>query len=200
MSRRRSGFTLLELVVAIVVTGVVALLAYATLRAGVDTNERLERSEAGVSAQAVARALLLDAIRHPPEEGGAAMNEALFTLEDRTSATGMPGDLLTFFSQGVGRAPGTAGLWLVTLGATEEGVRLRAAPVDPDAGAAFDVMLPEARGLDARVLARSPEDAWMESWDLLGRVPAAVRIDLLDVSGRPLGPPVIAHAALEAVP
>jgi prepilin-type N-terminal cleavage/methylation domain-containing protein len=197
---RRAGFTLLELLVAIVVTGVVALLAYTSLRAGVDTSERLDRAEARMSTQVVARALLLDALRHPPEGGGSAMSDALFTLEDRTSGSGAPSDLLSFVSHGVGRAPGTGGPWLVTIGAVDEGVRLRAVPFDPGAGAALDLMLPGARGLDAHVLARSAEGAWLYDWDLLGRVPAAVRIDLLDASGRPLGPPLVAHAGLEAVP
>jgi prepilin-type N-terminal cleavage/methylation domain-containing protein len=196
----RRGFTLLELLVALVVTGVVALLAYATLQAAVDTSERVDRAQAGISTEAVARSLLVDALRHLPEGGGAAMNEPLFLLEDRTSAQGLPSDVVTFLSHGIGRVPGTSGAWSITLGATEADVRLVAVPIDPSDGAPFDLTLVGARGLDARVLAHSAETEWLDGWDLLGRVPAAVRIQLLDASGRPLGPPLVAHAALEEVP
>lgn len=194
---RRAGFTLLELVVAIVVTGVVALLAYATLQAGLDTSERAERLRASVSAQAVMRALLLDALRHLPEEGGGAMDEALFTLEDRTSGSGLPTDVVAFLSHGIGRVPGTAGIWSVTLGPTEDGVRLYAVPLDASDGVAFEARVTGARGVEARALPRGTGSAWTERWDLPGRVPAAVRIQLLDESGRPVGPPFVAQAALE---
>lgn len=197
---RRGGFTLLELVVAIVVTGIVALLAYGTLQAGVDTSERVQRSHGSVSFQAVARALLLDALRHLPEGGGAEMDTPLFTIEDRTSASGLPSDIVTFLSNGVGPAPGAAGPWSVTLGATDDGVRLRAAPLDPNGGSPFDVRLDGVSGLDARVLARSAEDFWSGAWNRLGRVPAAVRLELLDASGRPAWPPLVVQTALEAVP
>jgi prepilin-type N-terminal cleavage/methylation domain-containing protein len=197
---RRGGFTLLELVVALVVTGVVALLAYATLQAGLDTSERVERADATLSGHAVARSLLIDALRHLPEGGGAAFEAPLFILEDRTSRSGLPADVLTFVSHGFGRAPGTSGAWLVTLGPVEDGVRLRAAPLDTSEGAPMDVTLAGARGLDAHVLARSAETAWLNDWSALGRVPAAVRIELFDESGRPAASPLVAHAALEAVP
>lgn len=197
---RRAGFTLLELVVALVVTGVVALLAYSTLRAGLDTEARVERTDAAVSGMAVARALLLDALRHLPEGGGASMNDALFVLEDRTIAAGMPGDALAFVSYGVGRAPGASAPWSVSLTPTDDGVRLRAIPLDAPDRAGIDVLLPGARGLDARVLARSADADWLDAWSRTGRVPAAVRIQLLDGAGRPLGVPLVAQAALEAVP
>jgi prepilin-type N-terminal cleavage/methylation domain-containing protein len=197
---RRGGFTLLELVVAIVVTGVVALLAYATLQAGLDTSERAGRAQTAISTRAVARSLLVDALRHLPEGGGAAMDEALFVLEDRASVTGAAADALTFLTHGVGLAPGTSGTWMVTLAPTDRDVRLLAAPLDSDEGAPLELTFAGARGLDAHVLARTAETEWLDRWDVVGRVPAAVRIQLVDGDGRPVGPALVAHAALEEVP
>lgn len=197
---RRAGFTLLELVVALVVTSVVASLAYATLQAGLDTGERVERSAGVVAAQANARALLVDALRHLPEEGGAGMGEVLFELEDRTTLAGLPADALAFLSHGLGPAPGTSPSWWVTLESGEDGVWLSAAPLDPRDGSGFDLRLPGARSVDALALARSADVEWTDRWDVLGQVPAAVRIQLLDERGGPLGPPLVVHAALEEVP
>jgi prepilin-type N-terminal cleavage/methylation domain-containing protein len=98
---RRVGFTLLEVMVAIVITGVVALLAYGTARAGFDTSDRLEGFRTTLEAQMIVRSLLLNALRHPPEGGGAAMNDVLFTIEDGTSADGVPMDGLRFLSRGI---------------------------------------------------------------------------------------------------
>ena len=77
---------------------------------------------------------------------------------------------------------------------------MRAAPLDPTEGAPFELVVSAARGLDAHVLARSAETVWLDRWDAPGRVPAAVHIQLLDASGRPLGPALVAQTALEEVP
>src|SRR5215217_2367455 len=76
----RAGFTLIELMVATVVTGLVTSLAYAAVSAGFDTSDRIEQYHTTVEAQAIVRELLLDALRHPTEQGGAAMNDVLFAL------------------------------------------------------------------------------------------------------------------------
>jgi prepilin-type N-terminal cleavage/methylation domain-containing protein len=64
---RRRGLTLLELMVAITVTGIVALLAYGSAQAGFDTDERLARVGETSEAEAQFRALVSDALRHPVE-------------------------------------------------------------------------------------------------------------------------------------
>jgi prepilin-type N-terminal cleavage/methylation domain-containing protein len=194
----RSGFTLFELLVAIVLAGVVALLAYGTARAGIDTSERLERHRTAVEAQAIVRALLLDALRHPPEGGGAAMNDLLFTIDDAMDGTGLPTDGVHFFSRGISAPLGTAAEWSVTLTPTEAGLRLLAVPAQ--AGPApIDMVLPGARGLDARVLSRSADSTWLERWDVPGRVPAAVALQFLSETGTPVAPALVVHAALEVV-
>jgi prepilin-type N-terminal cleavage/methylation domain-containing protein len=195
----RRGFTLLELVVAIAVTGIVAMLAYGTLQAGIDTSERVDRAQTGVSADAIARSLLVDALRHLPEGGGAAMNDLLFTLEDRMDVEGRPADLLSFVSYGVGGAPGSSAGWIVTLGSADDGAWLRAAPLEIEDGGPLELRIAGAGGLDVAVLARTADVEWLDWWDLPGRVPAAVRIHFIDDSGSPIGAPIVVHAALEPV-
>src|SRR6185369_8818132 len=56
--KARGGFTLIEIVVAIVLTSVVALLAYGTAHAGIDTKERIETYRTNVEAQMIVRDLL----------------------------------------------------------------------------------------------------------------------------------------------
>jgi prepilin-type N-terminal cleavage/methylation domain-containing protein len=195
----RRGFTLLEVMVALVVTGIVALLAYGAASAGFDASDRLERYRATVEAQAIVRALLLDALRHLPEGGGAAMNDTLFALHDRASAEGIPSDALRFFSRGVTPPLGASGSWMVTLAPAEEGVRMVAVPIGPGEAAPVSVRLSGARGLDVRLLDRTADSLWLDRWDVAGRVPAAVALEFLSAGGVPVGPPLVVHAALEVV-
>jgi prepilin-type N-terminal cleavage/methylation domain-containing protein len=196
---RRAGFTLLEIMVALVITGVVALLAYGTLRAGLDTGERLDEYRTNVETQAIVRALLLDALRHPPDEGGAAMNDVLFTIEDATSGAGLPIDGVRFFSRGVAPPLGVSATWSVTLEPSAGGIRLLAVPVGANQGAPIEAMLPNAHGLSVRVLARSADSIWSDRWEVAGRVPAAVAIEFLSDLGVAVAPPLVVHSALEGV-
>ena len=93
-----------------------------------------------------------------------------------------------------------SGAWWVTVGPAGDGVTVRAAPLDPADGASFDVRVPEAHGLDARVLARASDIEWSDEWDQPGRVPAAVEVRFVDGAGRPSGPPLLVQAGLEGLP
>ncbi len=197
----RRGFTLLELMVALVLTGVVALLAYGTAATGLDTRDRLETYRSTVEARMIVRALLVDALRHPPEGGGAAMGDTLFVLEDRTAADGLPVDQVAFFSRGITPPLGASGLWMVSLAPSPLGLLVRAAPVELPAGAPapVDVLLPDVRGLDARVLDRTADQAWRNRWEVAGRWPAAISLRFFTSEGELAGPPLVVHSALEEV-
>lgn len=196
---RREGFTLIELMVAIVLTGMVALLTYASASAGFSTSDRLGRYHTAIESQAIVRSLLLDALRHPVGGGGAAMNEVLFTIADATDSDGLPVDGLRFISRGVLPPLGTSEGWDVALTPSAGGVRLVARSIDAEE-AGVEILLPDVRGLDVRVLDRSSDSTWLDRWEVLGRAPAAVSLAFLDRRGSPTGPRIVVHSALEAVP
>ncbi len=196
---RRAGFTLFELLVALVLTGVVTLLAWGTARAGLDTRDRLQQYRATVETRMIVRTLLVDALRHPPESGGAAMNEALFLLVDRQGPDGLPQDEVAFHSRGLFPPRGGSAEWLVTLLPSAEGLRVRAAPPNSAPDAPIDAVLADVHGMDVRVLDRSASVAWDDRWDVLGRVPAAVAIEFFTANGTAAGPPLVVHAALDVV-
>jgi prepilin-type N-terminal cleavage/methylation domain-containing protein len=195
---RQSGFTLLEVLVAIVLTSVVALLAYGTAGAGIDTSERLAQHRATAEAQLIVRSLLMDALRHTVEGGGTSMNDVLFTIDDAVSSEGLPIDGLMFLSRGVSAPLGGATTWSVTLSPSPDGVRLFAVPA-AGSQSPIDAVLPGIRGLQVRALARTADLEWSNQWDAPGRVPAAVAIEFLDAQGTPAAPPLVVHAALEVV-
>lgn len=196
---RRGGFTLLEVMVAIVLTSVVALVTFGTIQAAFALDERLDDHRGRAEAQMILRTFLVDALRHPPEEGGSAMNEMLFELGDRSDARGFPLDEIRFLSRGITPPLGASGSWAVTLGAEDGGVRLRAAPVGTSAAAPIEAWIGGARGLNVRVLYRTGDLEWSERWDVSGRVPVAVELAFINEAGAPASPPLVVHAGLENI-
>lgn len=61
---RRSGFTLLEVMVAIVVTSIVVVVAYAMAQAGLDARSRIASRLRDVQGSRTARDILRDALRN----------------------------------------------------------------------------------------------------------------------------------------
>jgi hypothetical protein len=186
-------------VVALVITGVVSLLAFGTLSTALDGEEQLERHREVAEAQMIVRALLLDALRHPPEEGGAAMNEMLFEIDDQVDARGLPVDALRFRSRGVVHPLGTSQEWTVELAATPAGLRLLARPTATSDAAPIETTIAGVSGLDVRVLPRTDEPIWSQLWESPGRVPAAVALDFLNEAGEPATPALVVRAGWEGV-
>jgi prepilin-type N-terminal cleavage/methylation domain-containing protein len=197
---RTGGFTLLEVMVAIVITAVVALLAFGTLSTALDGEEQLQRHQETAEAQMIVRALLMDALRHPPEEGGAAMNEMLFEIEDGVYDTGLPADAVRFRSRGLAAPLGATGEWTVELAASPEGLRLLATPGANSDALPIEALILGALGLDVRALARLDDGIWSEQWESPGRVPAAVALAFLDERGQPVAPALVVRGLWEGVP
>jgi prepilin-type N-terminal cleavage/methylation domain-containing protein len=197
MTRRR-GFTLIEVLVAIVVTGAVALLAYGSLQAGFDTNERLSRHHETFEADAKFRALVSDALRHPVEP--TAIDEMLLALVDAVDSSGTPSDRLRFLSNGIVTPLGTSPPWEVTVGPGREGIEFLARPLDGTAGATIRATLRSARGLDVHVLSRHNDAAWDTQWSSGGRMPAAIELSFTPANGLPRGAPLVVRVGLEVAP
>jgi prepilin-type N-terminal cleavage/methylation domain-containing protein len=190
MPRTRRGFTLFELMVAIVVTSVVVLLAYGTLQAGLDADARLGAHQSTVAAEVQLRAMLVDALRHPadaPQDGALA-----FEVRRGVAAGGSSADTLRFFSRGVVAPLGTSEPWDVALVPTPGGVRFIARPLGPAAQATVVATVAELRGVRVRTLAQSSlGGGWTDGWTGDRGFPDAVEITLADSAGRMTGPPVV---------
>ena len=195
----RPGFTLIEVMVAIILTSVVALLAYGTAHTGLDTQKRIERFRTSAEAHVIVRDLLTNALRHPVEGGGFAMNDTLFTIDDRVDANGLPVNTVRFVSRGVVAPLGGSSLWLVTIEPAAEGVRVAALPARSEDAQPIVALLPDVRGVRARVLDRTADTEWLSRWDVVGRVPAAVALEFFSERGEPVGPALVVHGALERV-
>jgi prepilin-type N-terminal cleavage/methylation domain-containing protein len=186
---KRNAFTLVEVMVALVVTGLVVSIAYASVQAGLETSERITVARTGEEREIVARALLARAIRHAVP--GAIGGQPVFILRDQPS-----GDELTFRTRGVSEPFGASGLWEVALLPDQDGVRLTGVAVD-NSNASFTTLLPRVRRIDVRVLGRDVRDGWFESWPYAERSPVAVTIAFLDVNGQSIGTQLVSRVGLE---
>ena len=195
----RRGFTLLELIVSIAVTGVIALLVYGSASAGFDTRDALARHRATTEAELETRVLLVDALRHASDE--ANPGTPAFELIDGVDPQGLPSDQLTFLTRGVVPPLGASALWRMTLVPSPAGVVVSAAPADNVSGdgssATNGAVLGAARGMDIEVVSLA-ERAWSSAWPSSGQLPAAVRITFYDATGQVVGAPLVARLGLEA--
>ncbi len=181
----RSGFTLLELVVTIAVTGVVALLVYGVLDTAVDTERRIAARGEAARTAAGWQSLVASALRNArPAAGG---GEAVFLLEEGRSAAGLSADRLTFFTAG-GVAPLTSDAeWQVTLGAGRDGVVLAARPVGVAAPERRVRAPGPLRGVSIRVRGDAPGDPWRDTWPRADELPRGVEIRFQTGDGEPAG-------------
>ena len=187
MSRR--AFTLIEVMVALVVTGLVVSVAYATLQAGLDTSDRLAVARDGNEREIVARSLLTRALRHavPGTIGGAPV----FILRDQAR-----GDELQFLTRGVYEPLGVSELWEISLLQTPEGIRIAGRDLGNPARS-FASTLRRVANLNVRVRGRDVRDGWLDSWNAPDRSPVAVSIEFMNADGRRIGAPLTARVGLE---
>jgi prepilin-type N-terminal cleavage/methylation domain-containing protein len=189
---KRRGFTLIEIMVALVVTGLVVSVAYATLQAGFDTSERLTNAQAGDERETVARAMLTNALRHavPGTIGGAPV----FVLRDEPQ-----GDGLRFLTRGVAEPLGASDVWEVSLLPGPQGTQFDAHQVE-NPSRSFTTLLRRVNSLSIRVRGRDFRDGWLETWNAPDRSPAVVSISFMNADGRVIGAPLMARVGLEGNP
>ncbi|UCF41690.1 MAG: type II secretion system protein [Gemmatimonadota bacterium] len=147
---RSSGFTLLELLVAIVVTGVVALLVYGIVGVALDTEARVTAQRDVLQREIAFKAVLAEALR-TVRQADLAQPET-FLLEDGDVIAGPPRDRLSFVTAG-GTPPLTADAdWNVTVEATDQGLTLAAYPQGLAAPQVTVLRLPSVTGLHAEIV------------------------------------------------
>ena len=186
--KARSGFTLVELMIALVIGSVVALLAYSTLRAGMDVEARITAARGADETTAALRAMLSDAIRHAVS-GDSRESTGLRTETDGSGRT----TRLTFVSRGISSPLGGSGAWQIGLSADSSGVILDATPFD-STRASLRLTARGPRSFTLRFLAIDDE-RWRTGWNDPSRLPEAVEVRFLDAQGRETMAALIARTA-----
>ena len=180
MTRRRSGFTLVETVLALAIAGVVAVLSYASLRAGLDTDQRVRAIGTAADDDTRWRALAGGAMRHvldAAQPGLPALRRGPNLVEFRTSALGTP--------SGAGAA------WSVRLSVQDSAAVLTA--INEETNAEVVARIPGVSALRVRAQSLGSLGEWQEEWTSASP-PAAVRIDF--VSARRTVQPLVVAVGL----
>ncbi|MEP7380767.1 MAG: prepilin-type N-terminal cleavage/methylation domain-containing protein [Gemmatimonadota bacterium] len=160
----RRGFTLIEVMIALMVSGMVATLAYAAAQAGFDTDARVSTYRDGVARDGVVRAILTDALRHQVDgvRGGATV----FTLTDRSDADGRAADSLDVVTRGVAAPLGASATWRLSVWRAGDTLRIEGSSLD---GAAadrppFSMRLDGVIAFEVRTLGRGLSARWQAQW------------------------------------
>lgn len=180
----RSGFTLLEVMVALTITALVATLAAAALRAATDVRERVQLHRTTADSEARMLSWLATMLRHPP--AASAVDEALLTITQMANGS----DSVTFLSQGVDGTAGVGPVWRVSIVTREDGLHLHASPINRMAARVpLESVLPHVGHLSVQALESNNMSAgsaqWRADWPVIQSMPRALRVTLLGTKGEP---------------
>lgn len=189
---RRGGFTLLELMIAIVISGLVALLAYSAIAAGLGTLERVEAHRRATQTRALARPLISDALRHIADAGVETTNVFQVT---QTSADG--GASLVFLSRGIENPLGASGLWKVTLSTSERGLGIAAVSLEDSTQSPITSVIPGVREIRVRLLPTEQDKLWVTNWQAPRQHPYAVKIEMIDSLGQLMEAPLVVATSFQ---
>jgi prepilin-type N-terminal cleavage/methylation domain-containing protein len=186
---RPNGFTLLELLVAIVVTGVVAMLVYGIVGVALDTEARVTAQRDVLQREIAFKAVLVQALR-TVRQADLAQPET-FLLEHGDVVGGPPRDRLSFVTAG-GTPPLTADAdWQVTVEATADGLTLAAYPQGLATPPLTVLRLPGVTGLDAEIVIPGRVQPRLPgAMAPLPAPPALLSLVFWDAEG-PMGPPML---------
>jgi hypothetical protein len=163
--------------VALLLTSVVALMAYAAAHLSLETRARLDEELATVQRTRILREVLQDALRNarPPQRLG----DTTFGLADGR---------LMFIAAGAGPPFDPDYDWRITVEADPGGLELVGASVGPAPAARVAIRVPGVTRCDVQVLAPHGSE-WVSEWPPTTVMPRAIAVTLLhqDV---PVGPPL----------
>jgi prepilin-type N-terminal cleavage/methylation domain-containing protein len=190
---RRPGFTLVEILVSVMLTAVLALLVYGAVQVARDTQTQIAGERQALQSALAMRMLLETAL------AGAQTTtlgpDSVFVLESGLSSRGNPRDRLTFTASGnlPPLTPGTD--WIVTLAPTAHGLDLIGTPRGIRATSRLLARLPGVTGLAVRVRHTQIGSGWSQEWNLPSVLPEAVELTYWTDSG-PVGLPLVVPLAL----
>jgi prepilin-type N-terminal cleavage/methylation domain-containing protein len=173
----RSGFTLIEIMVALMLTSLVALMAYAAAHLSLETRARLDEDLGTVQSTRLLREVLQDALRNAraPQRRG----DTTFRLA---------GGRLTFIAAGAGPPFDSDYDWRITVEADSGGLELVGSPVGRAPAALVALRVPGVTRCDVRVLAPGDSE-WVSEWPPTTVMPRAIAVTLLH-QDTPIGPPL----------
>lgn len=182
--RARPAFTLIEVMIALVMSGIVASLAYSAAQAGFDTDARVVSYRDGLARDGVVRALLSDALRHQVD--GVRGGLEVFTLADRVDADGRDADSLSFVTRGVESPMGASATWRLAAWREGHSLRIAGVPLDGDIHRTppFVMSLDDVTAFDVRVLGRGLSARWRDEWPDADQAPDAFALRLDGVRDR----------------
>ncbi len=184
----KRGFTLVEVIVARMLTGVVALLAYGSMQAGFDSSDRISTYRSRAEAEALMRSILIDALRHPaeaPSGGPQSLQVSTVTVDGTTS------NVLSFVTRGVIAPLGASSPWIMTVGPSPSGLSLSAKSLEDPSQPAINAVLGSVRRLRVRVLRSTEGAVWEGGWSSQREIPAAIEIAFVDSAGRESAPALL---------
>jgi len=172
--RTRTGFTLLEVMLALVLTAIAVATASLALRTATTARDRVSEHRQTLERESRLRTMLTDMLRHAPT--ASSVDEPLLRVWRTPSGETQ----LVFLSTGV-RAPfGTGPTWRVMLTQTAGGLVLDATPIGVGADeTALHTVLPSAQGLSVQVLEQAgglSDARWRSDWPLERARPGVIAI------------------------
>ena len=187
--KRRGGFTLLELLVALTLTGVVALLVYGVAAVALDTEERLEAQQLASRSERAWHAVVEDALRNV--RANSDYPRATLALEQHFDAMGRPQDRLEFIT--AGWTPPLTGDsdWSVRIESAGGHLVLTATPIGLNTPTPRVVEWPAATGLDVAAFGGLQQPTWVETWADRRILPLALELTYWTDAGSPGAPVVI---------
>lgn len=171
--KKQAGFTLVEVLVAIVLTSVIALVAHETLSLIIESNARVTVHEARRDADRGLRVLFEAALRNAYQVKPAI--GPTFVLTDSVAPDGTPRDRLSFATRASDPPLSAAFTWLLHAQTSHSGLIVSAhAPAD-----AYPITLAamrEVTGLDVQVAGTNRGEGWQHTWPNDRSLPRAVRV------------------------
>ena len=175
MNTHEGGFTLIEVIVALVITGLIALSAYAAMDAGLATREHLDGSLRDREQGIIARGVLENALRHRVDHGP----EGESIVRDAVGG----GDAIAFETRGVMPPYGGSGLWRMEV----HGATLSAHPVDAPGPELRTVMA----GVQSIRVSALNDEGWHVGAQSVNSRTLAVRMEFMAPSGEQSIPSLI---------
>jgi prepilin-type N-terminal cleavage/methylation domain-containing protein len=190
---RRSGFTLIEVLVSIVLTAVVSLLVYGAVQAARETQGRVANERHALQSALAMRLLLEGALA--AAQTSYRPEDTVFVLESRVNARGVPQDRVTFVASGDFPPLSPGADWIVTLEPTPEGLRLSGEPRGFRTTSRVLALLPGVTGLGIRVRVPGKDPTWSRDWNFPTALPEAAELTYWSDSGS-VGLPLTVWLAL----